>query len=359
MDRYRSFRRIPRNGQVNTIMNKFEFLNSITKPNGEFKRLNRISPLRYPGGKTKAIGLITQYLPDNMPTRILSPFMGGASLEIAWSNNLDGVEEVVACDIFHPLTNFWNHILNDPNKLADELEKFKLGDNNYRAYKQILKDWYEDPIKNKLTDLEAAAHFYYNMQLSYGPMFLGWTSPGKPTTESDYKGILKRVRDFKCPKLKVENLSFKESLEKYPEHFVYADPPYLLGYDSTVFKAIYPNQGGEHHKGFEHELLRDLLNSRNTEFIISYNDCGTIRQWYKNYKQFYPKWQYSYQQGETRKKNEEGKSIKGSKDSRKTGDEILIVKSTYTPFVYSPTLQVKKPQVNKTTNKFSQLFTTQ
>lgn len=321
-------------------MNKAEFLQSITKPNGNFKRLNKISPLRYPGGKTKAIGLITQYLPDQLPKKILSPFMGGASLEIVWANTFDEVEEVVACDIFHPLTNFWQHILNCPDKLADELEKFKLGDTNYRAYKQILKDWYLDPKKYKLTDLQSAAHFYYNMQLSYGPMFLGWTSPGKPTTESDYERILERVRSFKCPKLKVENLAFKESLEKYSDHFVYADPPYLLGYDSTVFKAIYPNQGGEHHKGFEHELFRDMMNSRDTEFIISYNDCGTIREWFKDHEQFYPKWQYSFQQGETRKKDQEGKSVKGAKDSRKTGDEILIVKSTYTPWEQNPVAQV-------------------
>lgn len=323
-------------------MKKFEYLDSIRKSNGTFKRLSKISPLRYPGGKTKAIGLITQYLPDELPKKIVSPFVGGASLEIAWANNLD-IEEVVAADIFHPLVNFWNHLLQFPNQLADELEKFKLGDHNYRQYKQILKDWYEDPIANKLTDLESAAHFYYNMQLSYGPMFLGWTSPGKPTTEDDYKRILKRIREFRCPKLRVELSSFEQTLDKYPDHFVYADPPYLLGYDSKVFKAIYPNQGGEHHTNFNHELLKDKMLNRTNGFIISYNDCGTIRNWYKNYQQFYLKWQYSYQQGETRQKNEEGTSVRGAKDSRKTGDEILIVNSKFTipdqrQIIFNPTL---------------------
>jgi DNA adenine methylase len=310
-------------------MKKFEYLDSIRKSDETFKRLSKISPLRYPGGKTKAIGLITQYLPDELPKKIVSPFIGGASLEIAWANNLN-VEEVVAADIFHPLVNFWNHLLQFPDQLADELEKFELGDYNYRRYKQVLKDWYENPIANKLTDLESAAYFYYNMQLSYGPMFLGWTSPGKPTTEKDYKRIIKRIREFRCPKLKVELSSFEKTLDKYPNHFVYADPPYLLGYDSKVFKAIYPNQGGEHHTNFNHELLKDKMLSRTNGFIISYNDCGTIRNWYKDYEQFYLKWQYSYQQGETRQKNEEGESVRGAKDSRKTGDEIIIVDSKFT-----------------------------
>ena len=310
-------------------MNKFEYLKSICKPDGTFKRLNKISPLRYPGGKTKAIGLITDYLPDQVPKKILSPFIGGASLEIAWANNLD-VDEVVGCDIFHPLVNFWQVILSDPDALADELEKFKPDDDSYRKYKGILKAWYEDPKNNPLSDIEAAAHYYYNMQLSYGPMFLGWTSPGKPTTDKDYQNIIKRVREFSCPKLKVEQISFEQSLKKYEDHFVYADPPYLLGYDSEVFKAIYPNQGGSCHKGFDHELFRDLMNSRKTEFIISYNNCGTIRDWFKDHEQFYPEWQYSFQQGETRSKNKKGESVRGTKDSRKTGKEILIVKSNYT-----------------------------
>ena len=323
-------------------MNKKDYLKSIIKSNGDFKRLNKISPLRYPGGKTKAIGLITQYLPDNLPKKILSPFIGGASLEIAWANNLD-VDEVIGGDVFHPLVNFWQVILSEPNLLADELEKFKLGDNNYRKYKQILKDWFEDPKNNHLNDIEAAAHYYYNMQLSYGPMFLGWTSPSKPTTENDYKRIIHRVRNFKCPKLRVEQISFEDSLDKYPDHFVYADPPYLLGYDSEVFKAIYPNQGGANHKEFPHELFRDKMNHRKTEFIISYNDCGTIRKWFNNWEQFYPMWQYSYQQGETRQKDIDGESVKGKKDSRKTGKEILIVKSSYTKY-------------NSQTTEFNQLF---
>ena len=336
-------------------MNKTTYLNSICKEDGTFKRLSKISNLRYPGGKTKAIGLITQYLPDVLPKKILSPFIGGASLEITWANNLD-VDEVIGCDIFHPLTNYWEHQLNEPNKLADELEKFGLGDANYRAYKQILKGWYEDPATNKLTDLEAAAHYYYNMQLSYGPMFLGWTSPSKLTTEKEFARIIERVREFRCPKLRIENIPFEESLIKYPEHFVYADPPYLLGYDSEVFKPIYPNQGGECHKGFNHELFRDLMVNRNSEWIISYNNCGTIRDWYTGFEQLYPEWQYSYQQGETRKKNDEGQSVKGGKDSRKTGKEILIVNSTYSVTTYAPPVKIKSEKLSKVNPDVAHLF---
>ena len=130
------------------------------------------------------------------------------------------------------------------------------------------------------------------------------------------------MRNFRAPNLTVKNISFDESLKQ--DGYVYADPPYLLGYDSDVFRPMYPNQKGEHHKHFDHELFRDKMLERNDDWMISYNDCGTIRKWYDQYEFQYPKWQYSLQQGETRKGGE-----KGALDSRKDSKEILIIKGKY------------------------------
>lgn len=327
-------------------MNKFEYLQSIAKQDGTFKVQTRSSPLRYPGGKSRAVGLITQYFPDSLPKKILSPFLGGASMEIAWAKNLD-VDEVVGCDIFKPLTIFWEVILSDPNGLADRLQKFQLGESNYYAYKQVLADWYNDPIANKLTDIDAAAYFYFNMQLSYGPLFLGWTNDKYMMDANGYQRTLERIRNFSAPKLKVKNISFEQALKDHPDYFVYADPPYLLGYDSKVFRPMYPNQKGEHHKNFKHELFRDLMLSRNTDWIISYNDCGTIRQWYSNYEFQFPKWAYTLQQGETRKDGQ-----KGNRDSTKESKEILIIKSQYTLQNYSLPVTKKKKERNIYTDLF-------
>ena len=40
------------------------------------------SPLRYAGGKSLAVGMVVELLPDNVQ-RVASPFMGGGSVEIA------------------------------------------------------------------------------------------------------------------------------------------------------------------------------------------------------------------------------------------------------------------------------------
>jgi len=44
----------------------------------------------------------------------------------------------------------------------------------------------------------------------------------------------------------------------------------------------------------------DLLKKHKGGFVLSYNNCKTIRDWYSEYKQYFPKWQYTMGQGETR-----------------------------------------------------------
>jgi DNA adenine methylase len=78
-----------------------------------------------------------------------------------------------------------------------------------------------------------------------------------------------------------------------------------------------------HHNGFNHELLRDLLKAHKGGFVLSYNNCETIREYYKDFEQIFPTWNYSMGNGETRiGKNREEAGITNSKDSH----EILILK---------------------------------
>ena len=47
------------------------------------------TPIRYAGGKSKAYKIISEYIPRlPYPQRIISPFMGGGSLESRWSSEL-------------------------------------------------------------------------------------------------------------------------------------------------------------------------------------------------------------------------------------------------------------------------------
>jgi len=313
-----------------------EYLNTFLKgikSNSGYKRIST-SPLRYAGGKSKAVGLILENLPALKHKKIVSPFFGGGSFEIVLSKYLG--YEVIGYDIFGILVDFWKNIISTPHDIADELEKLIPTKEEFTRNRHILLNYW-DKIKPStlhykttnvihLTDEEKerldedpklqAAYYYYNMQLSYGPMFLGWPSSVYLKPER-YNKIIKNIRDFNPGNLKVECDSFEKVITKHSDDFLFLDPPYYLGDDSKMFKGMYPNCNfAIHHNDFNHSLLCELLKKHIGGFFITYNDCPTIRNMYKEFKQVYPKWQYTYGQGETRigenRKNATSNNVKES-----------------------------------------------
>ena len=92
-----------------------------------------------------------------------------------------------------------------------------------------------------------------------------------------------------------------------------------------MFRGIYPQRNFPiHHNGFNHELLAKLLKAHEGKFILSYNDCGWVRDTYKEFKNLEPKWQYTMGQGETRiGKN---RIERGDDNNIKQSHELLIIK---------------------------------
>jgi DNA adenine methylase len=315
------------------------YLKEIKGKKQSYKRVT-LSPLRYAGGKSNAVGLILEHLPALKSKKIVSPFFGGGSFELVLSSKLGF--EVIGYDVFSVLVNFWQQAIQNPVKLAEELGKLVPDKENFTKYRNILLTFWESikPVslnyvtrdRLTLTDEEKtmlnnnpllqAAYYYYNMQLSYGPMFLGWQS-SVYLKKDRYDEIVNRLKEFRPGNLSVQCDTFENVIPKHADDFLFLDPPYYLGSDSKMFKGMYPNCNfAIHHNGFNHELLRDLLKQHKGGFFVTYNDCPTIREWYKDFKQVFPKWQYTYGQGEKRiGKNRE----EGTGDNKKESHEIFII----------------------------------
>ena len=289
------------------------------------------TPIRYAGGKSKAYKKITPFM--NLNSSIVSPFIGGGSLESVWAEETN----VIGYDIFFPLTNWWDVILSTPDDLADALMQFTPDKETYDFVKEELMQWSytQDMLKDWKTDyyvrepraldnLTAAAYYYFNHNLSYGPMYLGWMSKIYQD-QKKWNASVDRVRKYHNPKLHVKYGRFEDVLPSHSTEQLYLDPPYYLDKDADnkMFKGIYPNANIDvHHTGFNHELLRDQLHSHKGSFVLSYNNCETIREWYADFDLYYPEWHYSYALGETRI----GKNKQGVGNQPKESHEILIVK---------------------------------
>ena len=294
------------------------------------------TPIRYAGGKSKAYDIITRELTNlPRPDRIISPFVGGGSLESRWSSELD--IPVYGYDIFDALVNWWQVLLNDSDKLADKLLTLEPTKEKYAEVKELLmrwdytqemlKDWKTDHYKREpieLDDVTAAAYYYFNHNLSYGPMYLGWMSKIY-ANQSKWEKTVDRIRNYKNHNLHVEKGSCFDVIPNAGTDLIYLDPPYYLEKDgdNKMFKGIYPNANIDvHHTGFDHELLRDQLHNHKGKFILSYNNCETIREYYKDFRQEFPVWHYSYALGETRI----GKNKEEVGNKPKESHEILIIK---------------------------------
>jgi DNA adenine methylase len=317
-----------------------EFLDSIRNKNGTYKRMC-ISPLRYAGGKSKAIGLILDNLPKLNTKKIVSPFFGGGSMELCFAQELGF--EVIGYDIFEMLANFWNTLIHFKDEFVSELKKFHINETEFTYNRHVLLNYWEKvkpqdlvyKTKNKLELKEAdltlldnskimqAVYYYYNMTLSYGPMFLGWPSSNE-IDAAKFKRRIEKLEQMTLKNINVQCKRFEESLPLHKDDFLFLDPPYFLEGDSKMFKGMYPNCNfAIHHNNFDHKKLCLLLKEHRGGFLMTYNNCSAIRELYKDCKFEFPEWQYTYGQGETRiGKNREG----GTNDNLKESHEIIIIK---------------------------------
>jgi len=227
------------------------------------------SLLRYPGGKTRAIKILKDFIPKDTK-EICSPFFGGGSFEIYLSQK--GIK-VYAYDNFYPLVCFWKSLLNNPLILHKEVKK----------YYPLKKEFFYELQKNisKLnSDIEVGACYYVLNRCSFsGTGLSGGMSPNHPRfTQKQIENIINFKDSFN-----INKLSFEDSIPKH-DCLVYADPPYLIN------QCLYGKKGSMH-KGFNHIKLSEILNEREN-FILSYNNSNEIKDMYKDHVFIYPNWSY-------------------------------------------------------------------
>ena len=302
---------------------KYQLLKNLYSLKTTYKRLP-LSPIRYAGGKSLAVGHVIQHLPKVQ--RVISPFFGGGSIEIALEQKL-GIP-IVASDINPTLVNYWKFQIHNPQALYRELKQLEPTKEQYQSIRKLLKEWRNH--KKKLNKLQQAVYFFFNHNLSYGPSFIGWASR-LYLNPKKYQKMIEKVRDFQS-NIKITCEPFQNLFQRYPNDFFYCDPPYFLKtHDQTsqMFNGIYPERNHPHfHDSFDHERLKDLIHKHPGGFILSYNDCQKSREYYRHYQIESPSWQYTMGQGETRISNTlKNRNIDHQNAHIKKSHELLITQS--------------------------------
>lgn len=240
--------------------------------------------LRYPGGKTRAVKILEQHLPDNVKT-LSSIFFGGGSFELYLESK--GVK-VTAYDNFNCLINFWEMVSFFPYDLQELVEEdLKRGVSleTFTKYQKLLQE-YENP--NRIYDLEAARWFYVVNRCSFSGLTLsGGMSKDHPRfnqrsvdalTKYNYSNIDFHTADF------TQSIKFSKNSD-----LVFMDPPYHI--ESNNLYGV----RGDLHNDFNHEQLSECIKRdlKDTKFMLCYNDSKVIRELYKDYNIVKLEWSYS------------------------------------------------------------------
>ena len=83
------------------------------------------TPLRYPGGKSRAVTKMAQYFPNLRDyTEYREPFLGGGSVAIYVSQMYPHLK-ITVNDLYEPLMNFWSNLQMFGDELYTELKSIK------------------------------------------------------------------------------------------------------------------------------------------------------------------------------------------------------------------------------------------
>ena len=273
-----------------------------------------LSPLRYPGGKSRGAEMIFGHIPEKTK-EICSPFFGGGSLELLCANH--GIT-VHGYDKFEPLADFWKCLLKRPTELAILVAGWwSTGRNGLAKGFETRKKYGElkaELLSPEISQLERATLFYVINRTSFsGSALSGGVTPGNPRFTAT---SLDRISDFKkintVKNITVECMDFRESIKKNKTKMMYLDPPYWLE------TKLYGEKGGLNFQEKDHVDLFNLL-SKCRKWVLSYNDSKIIRETYKDYKIVPLEWAYGM-------KNYTGpKGEKKKKKAMPKSSEVLIL----------------------------------
>ena len=273
-----------------------------------------LSPLRYPGGKSRGAEKIFEYIPARTKN-ICSPFFGGGSVELLCAKN--GMN-VYGYDAFLPLVDFWKCLIKRPKELAILVAGWwSTGTNGLSKDFEAQKEYNKlkaELLSSKISQLERAALFYVINRTSFsGSTLSGGVTEGNPRfTASSVDRILefKTLNDTK--NISINCLDFRVSIKKNRRKMMYLDPPYWLKTN------LYGKKGDLNFQEKDHVDLFNLL-SKCKKWVLSYNDSKIIRETYKDYEIVPLEWAYGM-------KNYSGKKSENKKKkSMPKSSEVLIL----------------------------------
>ena len=277
------------------------------------------TPLRYPGGKSKAIKTLSQWYPKII-SEYREPFIGGGSIAIDITKSNPDIP-VWINDLYVPLYNFWTQLRDRGEELSERVREEKQrtldagdGDKVTEKAKELFNKYKEEI--DTYNDFEKAVAFFIMNKCSYSG--LTENSTFSPTASNSNFSLVgaDKLKEFSelIKHWKITNIDYSEVMKAYGSDntFVFLDPPYDI-------KDFLYGKNREMHKSFDHDRFADDVYNCIHKFMITYNVNDRLMELYKNYN--LKEWKLRYSMAH--------RGDKGTDENVKT--ELLVTNYSIVP----------------------------
>ncbi len=229
------------------------------------------TPLRYPGGKSRAVPKLCQWLPSREITEYREPFLGGGSMALEMTKRLPEEVPIWVNDLYEPLVNFWIQLRDESEYLHQGLTDYKKEHPDADTARKLFTHAKEKLNESNTDNKDRAIYFYIVNKCSFSGLTESSSfSASASDSNFSFRGI-DRLPEYSrlIQRWRITNYSYERLRSDETLTFIYADPPY------DIKDALYGHKG-DMHKGFDHERFADAMDDCLCNVMISYNNHPDI-----------------------------------------------------------------------------------
>ena len=230
------------------------------------------TPLRYPGGKSRAVKKMAQYFPDfNNYKEFREPFLGGGSVALYVSQMYPHLD-IWVNDLYTPLATFWKVLQTEGIELYNELIQLKTRYPDPSSARGLFNEAKDYLTQGNREDFHVAVSFYIINKCSFSGLSESSSfSPQASDSNFSMRGIEKlRFYEQVIERWSITQLSYHHMMPNTKETFTYLDPPYEI-------KPKLYGKSGSMHKGFDHDEFAHTCNTSVGDQMVSYNSSNLIK----------------------------------------------------------------------------------
>ena len=236
------------------------------------------TPLRYPGGKSRAVVKLLQYLPDLTQVKeFREPFLGGGSVALEITKRYPHIE-IWVNDLYEPLYNFWCELQHNGQDLQDAIFSKKNHYPDPDTARKLFNQSKEEINDTDLSSFDRAVAFYIVNKCSFSGLTES-SSFSEQASQSNFSfnGIDRLVEYSELIEgWTITNLSYERMLCDDKNVFTYLDPPY------DIKDNLYGRKGGMH-KSFNHDEFAEWCDRFTSPMLISYNSDQIVKDRFKEW----------------------------------------------------------------------------